>query len=126
MPTMASGRAFGANGDPPEVPLGTAAWRTWRRVLLVAATSVMSATAAFWLVYELTRLLARPEPHGLGAFAEPGGVDLLQRHEEVHEWFGGVSLYGVRATAVYPPATYAMLWPFLGWLGPTAARWSWA
>ena len=29
-------------------------------------------------------------------------------------------------TAAYPPATYLMLWPLLGWLDLGAARWLWA
>ena len=35
------------------------------------------------------------------------------------------SKYSVRATAVYPPASYVMLWPLLGWLAFTPAEVAW-
>jgi hypothetical protein len=55
-----------------------------------------------------------------------GAVDLKLRHEEIHDWFAGQPLYQVRHTTVYPPATYVLLWPLLGWLDLTPARWLWA
>ncbi len=55
-----------------------------------------------------------------------GAVDLNLRHQEVHDWYVGQPLYQVRASAVYPPATYPLLWPILGWLDFTPARWLWA
>ena len=41
-------------------------------------------------------------------------------------WFAGIPVYGNILTAVYPPASYAILWPFLGWLAILPARWLWA
>ena len=48
------------------------------------------------------------------------------RHAEVHAWFAGRPVYAEMQNAVYPPATYALLWPFLGWLPLREARWFWA
>ena len=53
-------------------------------------------------------------------------IDLKLRHAEVHWWFAGIPVYERSATAAYPPATYATLWPFLGWLSLEPARWLWA
>ena len=48
-------------------------------------------------------------------------VDLRFFHRLVGEWFAGETLSG----SVYPPATYAMLWPLLGWLEVPGARLLW-
>ena len=45
---------------------------------------------------------------------EFGAIDLKQRYHEVLAWFSGETVYGEIHTAVYPPASYTMLWPFLG------------
>jgi len=52
-------------------------------------------------------------------------VDLAMRWHEVHRWFAGQPLY-TGLVGIYPPATYALLWPALGWLDLTPARWLWA
>ena len=53
-------------------------------------------------------------------------LDLKSRHAEVHAWFAGAAVYGTMQDPTYPPATFAMLWPFLGWLPFEPARWLWA
>jgi hypothetical protein len=58
---------------------------------------------------------------GLGA-----ARDLKTRHLEVQTWFAGLPVYGAVHSADYPPASYATLWPFLGWLPLAPARWLWA
>ena len=55
-----------------------------------------------------------------------GAIDLRLRYVEMHEWFAGNPVYGRFIAAVYPPATYAILWPLLGWMSLGAARWFWA
>ena len=55
-----------------------------------------------------------------------GANDLKSRHREVQAWFSGMPVYGVIKSAVYPPASYPILWPFLGWTGIASARWLWA
>jgi hypothetical protein len=78
----------------------------------------MSLSAVVWLGYEFWRLLLQPAP--LGA------VDLMQRLTETTMWFSGRPIYWVEKTAVYPPASYLLLWPFAGWLNAVHARWLWA
>lgn len=51
-------------------------------------------------------------------------VDLAIRWREVQQWFAGQPVHGGRF-AVYPPASYALLWPALGWVDLTQARWLW-
>jgi len=53
-------------------------------------------------------------------------IDLRARYLEVHTWFAGLPVYGTVETADYPPASYAILWPLLGWLPLDMARWLWA
>lgn len=89
-----------------------------RRLLLIAAMVLMGLIGVIWLSYQFWRLLWQPEP--LGA------IDLGLRYTEVHSWFAGEKVYGKVDSAVYPPATYVILWPFLGWLPWTGARWLWA
>lgn len=55
------------------------------------------------------------------------GIDLVFRWHEVHAWFAGLPVYGRLETADYPPASYPVLWPFIGWTDTiTTARWIWA
>jgi glycosyl transferase family 87 len=91
---------------------------THRRGLLRLVIAVLTIDAAAWLGWEFWRLLWQPGPMG--------AIDLGFRHEEVHRWFAGLPVYEERRTAVYPPATFAILWPLLGWLGFASARWLWA
>jgi hypothetical protein len=78
----------------------------------------MALLAVLKLGDEFRRLLLEP--------GHNGAVDLKLRHQEIHDWFAGQPLYQVRPTAVYPPATFVLLWPFLGWLDFAPARWLWA
>jgi hypothetical protein len=89
---------------------------------MARALPLLVCAATVWLGYEFWRLLFQPVP--------AGAVDLLDRRGEVLSWFRGEQVYlsdgdGYR-WAVYPPATYLMLWPALGWLPETAVRWLWA
>jgi hypothetical protein len=78
----------------------------------------MAVAATVWLGYEFGRLLFDLGPNG--------AVDLNMRHREVRAWFHGEEVYGVIWTAVYPPASYTILWPITGWLGMPQARWLYA
>lgn len=89
-----------------------------KNLSLTILICLMAASASVWLGYEFWRLLLDSSP--LGA------VDLKQRYEEVFFWFRGFPIYGVIRTASYPPASYLMLWPFMGWLTTTAACQVWA
>ncbi len=53
-------------------------------------------------------------------------VDLRLRYTEVRAWMAGEPVYGTIKTAMYPPATYGMLWPLIGWTSWGAARWIFA
>ena len=56
----------------------------------------------------------------------PGAKDLESRYVETQCWFSGQPIYGLLQTAEYPPASYILLWPFLGWLAFGQVRWLWA
>lgn len=46
---------------------------------------------------------------------ERGGIDLLLRWYDVRVFFRPGPFYGVWHFSVYPPASYVMLWPLVGW-----------
>ncbi len=79
---------------------------------------LMAFIALFWLSYEFWRLLVQ--------VGEMGAIDLKNRHAEISCWFSGINPYRAKGTAMYPPASYLLLWPLLGWLKFSAARWLWA
>ena len=54
-----------------------------------------------------------------------GAIDLKLRHEETLLWFSGGDVYGL-PRLTYPPATYALFFPSLGWNHINTARWLWA
>ena len=87
---------------------------SWLRAVVV----VLAMAAGFKLGTEFYRLVFDPGP--LGA------VDLKLRFEDVQWWFSGAPLYDYVHTAVYPPASYVMLWPLLGWTTWSQARLLWA
>lgn len=92
-------------------------WAKYRRPFLIGSTLLLLLASIYTLGAGYWRLLF--DPSRLGA------VDLGQRFREVATWFSGGLVYD-SWVASYPPATYLMLWPFLGWLNFTAARWLWA
>ena len=93
-------------------------WVERQSLILRIAIAIMAVAAATFLAYEFWRLLF--QTHWMGA------VDLKQRYVEIEYLFSGGNPYRKIGTAMYPPASYVMLWPFLGWLEIDAARWLWA
>ena len=93
-------------------------WTNHRTSLLVVAIGIMTILAILRLKIEFYRLLWEP--------SQNGAIDLKILHTLVHQWFAGQPVYEMLQSAVHPPITYAMLWPFLGWLDVTQARWLWA
>lgn len=91
--------------------------RPGRRLFLLVA--LLALVALGRLAIQVPRLVAGP-PEVFGA------VDLGYRFAEVRRWFAGAPVYGALDTAVYPPATYALLWPWLGWTDWPGARLLWA
>jgi Glycosyltransferase family 87 len=88
-------------------------WGAHHRAVLTLAIGVMTVAAIVWLVYEFWRLLFQG--------GEWGAVDLRLIQGWVNAWFSPAPPIGL-----FPPATYPMLWPLMGWLPFDAARWLWA
>ena len=84
----------------------------------------MATASLVWLGYQFWRLLFGAEP--IWPSSPIGAVDLKLLHRLVHDWFAGRPVYRELSSAVHPPATYVLLWPLLGWLEVTPARWLWA
>lgn len=88
----------------------------YHRALRIAIVFMIPIAAARY-AFELWRLLF--------AQGRDGPIDLTSFHQVVHAWFAHRPVYPTFVAAVYPPATYASLWPFLGWLSLPFARWLW-
>ena len=84
-------------------------WKLNSKKIIRLAIILMVVITVIWLGYQFWRLLFQPEPKG--------AIDLRQRYFNVERWFAGEPIYETRGEAVYPPASYLMLWPFMGWLG---------
>jgi len=54
-----------------------------------------------------------------------GAIDLKLRYRDVQRWFQGEPVY-THPRAVYPPASYVVLWPLLGWLDLPRTELLWA
>jgi hypothetical protein len=109
-----------AAGTPVGTPAGVRRWpvtvhEAWARyggaVLAVVAAHAL-VTAALRLDPALEALMIIPD----------AAIDLLIRMDEVRRWFGGVAIYGDAHSANYPPASYSLLWPLVGWLPEAQAR----
>jgi hypothetical protein len=85
------------------------------RAVRLCAIGLMACLSVLRLGYEFRRLLLDP--------TQAGAIDLALFHECVHGWFAGEPIYREIAFANSPPATYLMLWPLVGWLSLSAARW---
>jgi len=92
-------------------------WAEHDRTLLRLAVFIMAVAALVWLGYEFWRLW---QPDLKGA------VDLKSLHKFTVDWFAGKPIYRESTKSVYPPATYAILWPVLGWLSLPASKWIFA
>jgi hypothetical protein len=88
-------------------------WANHDRSLLRIAIAFMAMAACVWLGYEFWRLLLQA--------GEWGAVDLRMIQAWVKDWFTSAPPAGL-----FPPASYAILWPLMGWLAFTSARWLWA
>ncbi|MBP1688872.1 MAG: hypothetical protein H6Q33_5015 [Deltaproteobacteria bacterium] len=98
----------------PEIRAG---WRPNATTVLRFAVGFMFVGACVRLRSEGWRLLCDPE--------RLGGIDLRLRHGDVARWFAGLPVYTGPSHAGYPPASQALLWPFVGWLDAWQARWFW-
>ena len=93
-------------------------WERHRAVIIRVLAVIMAIVATLKLGDEFCRLTL---DHG-----STGAVDLRHMHRWIGIWFSGQSLFQNSRAALYPPATYLMLWPLMGWISFTTARWLWA
>lgn len=84
----------------------------------LVALAIILPAAVIRLGHGLARLVSTTDRRG--------GIDLRFRVEETQAWFSGAPVYGVLETADYPPASYVLFWPFVGWTDMLTARWIWA
>ena len=99
-------------------------WGRCRTTVLFLAVAVMSLVSVIWLSYQFWRLLWGDAP--IWPTSPTGAVDLRVLHALERRWFTGEPVYFGKSGGLYPPASYLILWPLLGWLPVTPARWIWA
>jgi len=93
-------------------------WAVHGTTLLRFVVALMTILALLKLGDEFRRLLWES--------GHSGAIDLRIFHDLVRRWFAGQPIYSELENAVHPPATYAILWPFVGWLALIPTRWLWA
>jgi hypothetical protein len=107
--------SLGNSRRPDAAPWARTVYEFWARhgrviLILIIAHAVMTAVMRLGFAFHIA-LIKTGEP-----------IDLLYRYEEVRQWFSGLTIYGHVENSDYPPASYALLWPFMGWLSVPAAR----
>jgi hypothetical protein len=100
-----------AEGTDPTSPIRSA-WVRYGGVILALAAAHALVTAVLRLSPAFDALI----------LVQEAAIDLLIRMDEVQRWFSGVAIYEDPDSANYPPASYTLLWPLLGWLEERAAR----
>jgi hypothetical protein len=93
-------------------------WLEHRVRALRVAVAVLALLALLKLASEFWRLVWDTSVFG--------AIDLRHLHTQVHQWFAGTAVYAEIRNALYPPASYPILWLPLGWLDLVPARWFWA
>jgi hypothetical protein len=83
-------------------------WPRIGRILGYIALAVLAALALARFGFELWRMLNAPDSYGSN--------DLYTRFGEIQRWFADAPVYTSKHHAGYPPASYVLFWPFLGWL----------
>lgn len=92
-------------------------WSRYHDVVLYTVIAPVTLLGALRFLHEWQRLLFKTDLNG--------ARDLLLRHGEIERWFAGLPVYTGPGHAGYPPASYALLYPFFGWLGGWETRWLW-
>ena len=93
-------------------------WNAHRTTILRVSVALLSLYALLKLGTELWRLLFEMGPSG--------AIDLHILNTQTRAWFEGHLVYAGSTLAPHPPATFVILYPFLGWLEFARARWLWA
>ncbi|MFN2419850.1 MAG: glycosyltransferase family 87 protein [Gemmatimonadota bacterium] len=106
-----------AASGPARAPFHRARWPRPPRALVVLLFAFLAAVAAARWTIEIHHALFDPTRHGAN--------DLRRRYAETQAWFNGEDVYARTTDAVYPPASYVMFWPALGWSSFQVARRLW-
>lgn len=92
-------------------------WKRYRRPILATAIVFMAALALLRLGKEIPRYFSPTD--------EIGAYDLDNFYLSTRAWTQSDEIYGHVPGAVYPPATYVMLWPVMAWLSLDSVRLLW-
>jgi hypothetical protein len=103
---------------PRPLVSGVMAWWTRRGSALLLLAVVGMVMAAIWR-------LGHALPFLMWTGADPHPTDLHARFRELSRWFDGTFVSTRSGKPDYPPASYVLLWPLLGWLSVAKARWVW-
>lgn len=117
MQTTAADAAHDERSIAPRMSASTA-FQSRHPTLVRAWMSVLAMLAVLKIGSELHRLTV--------STAANGALDLGLRYVELQRWFAGAPVYTTLTRLTYPPQAYAVLYPVIGWMPFTAARWVWA
>jgi hypothetical protein len=92
-------------------------WEKYHNTILRLSIVLMVVVAISWLGYQFWRLIFFN--------GDMGAIDLKQRYKEVRLLVEHKNPYE-GPSATYPPASYLMLWPLIGWMKMQPVRWLWA
>lgn len=97
-------------------------WRRHAQIFLRVTIVLLTIAAALKLGEELRRLIWEFEVGDVW-----NAWDLKNLHDKVGLWFSGASLYTLDPNeySPYPPASWVLFYPVLGWLPLGATRWLW-
>ncbi|MCI0416186.1 DUF2029 domain-containing protein [bacterium] len=95
-------------------------WEKYGNRILRMAVVLLAIAATFRLLHESLRLVI----WDLSTLGGPN--DLRNFQNAMKGLFAGQPIYKELGTSPYPPASYAIFWPFLGWLDLSKARLLWA
>lgn len=108
----------GLDNSPSSTSDSSIPLQRYRRLLVPGIVLILGTVAVTWLSYQFWRLVLSPLPGN-------GAIDLRLRWREVSAFFAGMDVNAEFNDAVYPPASYLMLWPLRVFENLTALRWSW-
>lgn len=100
-------------------------WVRYRDDIIRVAVAILACLALLWIAYESFRFARQPAQLA-GRPIHPGAFDLKGLRDLSQRWFRGEPIYARFNSATYPPASYALLWPLVGWatLGATMLVWT--
>lgn len=86
-------------------------WNQNKDRYLKMSIFLMTILSVIWMSHHFIKFNLGTSP--IWKISHWGTGDLLLRHAEIKSWFSGLPVYDSISSAIYPPASYVILWPLL-------------